>query len=110
MPIRAESAPDMKPPVYLDVDPRSLRLPWSRRNGADPVKLARQISLHGTDTQGMPPLFVYRASDGELVISDGVTRATRVAKLLPGTRIRVEVIGNFAAAGASMPTVGDKLP
>jgi hypothetical protein len=100
----------MKAPVYLDVDPRTLRLPWSRRDGADPVKLARQISLHGSSVQGMPPLFVYRASDGELVISDGVTRATRVAKLLPGTPIRVEVIGTFASAAASMPTVGDKLP
>jgi hypothetical protein len=100
----------MKAPVYLDVDPLTLRLPWSRRDGADPVKLARQISLHGTSIQGMPPPFVYRATDGELVIGDGVTRATRVAKLLPGTPIRVEVIGDLAVAGASMPTVGDKLP
>jgi hypothetical protein len=96
--------------VYLDVDPRTLRLPWSRRDGADPGKLARQISRHGNDTRGLPPLFVYRASDGELVISDGVTRATRVAKLLPGTPVRVEVIGDFAAPGASLPTVGDRLP
>jgi len=100
----------MKPPVYLDVDPRTLRLPWSRRDGADPGKLARQISRHGNSTQGMPPLFVYRATDGELVISDGVTRATRVARLLPGTPIRVEVIGDLGAPGASMPTVGDRLP
>jgi hypothetical protein len=100
----------MKPPVYLDVDPRTLRLPWSRRSGADPGKLARQISRYGKSTQGMPPLFVYRATDGELVISDGVTRATRVAKLLPGTPIRVEVIGDLAAPGAGMPTVGDRLP
>src|SRR5438034_918825 len=100
----------MKAPVYCDVDPRTLRLPWSRRDGADPAKLARQISLHGTSTHGMPPPFVYRASDGELVISDGVTRATRVAKLLPGTRVRVEVTGDLNVPGATMPTVGDKLP
>jgi hypothetical protein len=100
----------MKPPVYLDIDPRTLRLPWSRRDGADPEKLARQISRHGSSTQGMPPPFVYRATDGELVLSDGVTRATRVAKLLPGTLIRVEVIGDLAAPGAGMPTVGDRLP
>jgi hypothetical protein len=97
----------MKPPVYLEVDPRTLRLPWSRRDGADPGKLARQLSRYGGSTQGMPPPFVYRATDGELVISDG---ATRVAKLLPGTRIRVEVIGDLATPGASMPTVGDRLP
>jgi hypothetical protein len=100
----------MKPPVYLDVDPRTLRLPWSRRDGADPGKLARQISRHGNSLQGMPPAFVYRATDGELVISDGVTRATRVAKLLPGTPIRVEVIGDLAAPGTGIPTVGDRLP
>ena len=58
----------------------------------------------------MPPLFVYGATDGEPVLGDGVTRATRAAKLLPGTPIRVEVIGDLAAPGAGMPTVGDKLP
>ncbi len=36
----------MTAPVYLDVDPRTLRLPWSRRDGADPAKLARQINLY----------------------------------------------------------------
>ncbi len=96
--------------MYVEVDPRTLRLPWSRRDGADPGKLARQISRHGRSVQGMPLPFVYRAADGELVISDGVTRATRVAKLLPGTRIRVEVIGDLAAPASGMPTVGDRLP
>jgi hypothetical protein len=100
----------MKPPVYVDVDPRTLRLPWSWRDGADPIKLTRQISRHGVSIQGMPPLLVYRATDGELVLSDGVTRATRVAKWLPGTPIRVEVIGNLSVPGATMPTVGDRLP
>jgi len=71
----------MKPTEYVDVDPCVLRLPWSRRDGADPIKLTRQISRHGTSTQGMLPPFVYRATDGELVLSDGVTRATRVAEL-----------------------------
>ena len=100
----------MKPRVYLDVDPRTLRLPWSRRDGADPAKLARQISQYGTSTRGMPPIFVYRASDDELVISDGVTRATRVARLLPGQRVRVEVVGRLRVPGSTMPTVGDRLP
>src|SRR5438874_1594446 len=100
----------MKPPVILDVDPRSLRLPWSRRDGADPAKLARQISRHGKSMQGMTTVLVYRTLDGELRISDGVTRATRIAKLLPGTLIRVEVIGNVRVLGSRMLTVGDKLP
>src|SRR5437773_1068219 len=98
----------IKPPVYVDVDPRTLRLPWCRRDGADPAKLARQISRYGKSTKGMPPPFLYRATDGELVLSDGVTRATRAAKLLPGIPIRVEVIGDLAAPGQTMPTVGDR--
>jgi hypothetical protein len=96
--------------MYVDVDPGTLRLPWSRRDGADPAKLARQISTYGTSTIGMPPLFAYRGTDGVLVLSDGVTRATRVAKLLPGTKVRVEVIGTLRVWGKNMPTVGDKLP
>jgi hypothetical protein len=100
----------MKPPEFVEVDPATLRLPWSRRDGADPIKLTRQISRHGASIQGLPPPFVYRAKDGELVLSDGVTRATRVAKLLPGVNIRVEVIGSLGVPGSTMPTVKDRLP
>jgi hypothetical protein len=82
----------------------------SRGDGADPIKLTRQIAKHGASVQGMPCPFVYRGTDGELVLSDDVTRATRVAKLLPGTKIRVEVIGKLGVPGANMPTVGDRLP
>jgi hypothetical protein len=97
-------------PEFLDVDPRSLRLPPSRTGGADPWKLQRQIARHGKSTVGMPRLFVFRASDGELVIYDGVTRATRVAELLPGQTVPVEVIGDLPDRGAAYPTVGDRLP
>jgi hypothetical protein len=69
-----------------------LRLPPTRHDGADPAKLKRQIAKHGNATDGMPPIEVSRGADGELSINHGVTRATRVAKLLPGTRVRVEVI------------------
>jgi hypothetical protein len=58
----------------------------------------------------MPRLFVFRALDGELIIYDGVTRATRIAKLLPGVTVEVEVIGTLASLGSWLPTVGDKLP
>jgi hypothetical protein len=40
----------MNPRVFLDVDPRTLRLPTSRRSGADPYKLQRQIAQFGTRT------------------------------------------------------------
>jgi hypothetical protein len=95
---------------FLDVDPRSLRLPPSGLAGADPVKLQRQIARHGRSTAGMPRLVVYRGSDGELIIYDGITRATRVAKLLPGQTVPAEVIGILRSPGARFPTVGERLP
>jgi hypothetical protein len=51
-----------------EVDPRELRPATSRRDGADPIKLHRQIARFGASTDGMPPLIVYEASDGVLVI------------------------------------------
>ncbi len=93
---------------FRDVDPRELRPPHSRPE-ADPAKLHRQIARYGTSTVGMPTLVVYEASDGVLVIYNGVTRATRVAKLSPGTLVRVEVIGRLRRACGSDATIGDTL-
>ena len=100
----------MSPRVFLDVDPRTLHLPPSRISGSDPVTLQRQIARHGKTTAGMPRLIVFRASDGGFVIYDGVTRATRIAKLLPGQTAPIDVIGDLPSPGANFPTIGDKLP
>jgi hypothetical protein len=100
----------MNPRLFLDVDPRILRLPTSRPAGADPVKLHRQIARQGKSSQGMPPIEVYRGADGELVIYNGVTRATRLAKLLPGQTVSVEVIDDLTTPVGQLPTVGDRLP
>lgn len=100
----------MNPRVFLDVDPRTLRLPGSRRLGADPVKLHQQIAQFGASVQGMPPLEVSRGTDGELVINNGVTRAARVAKLLPGVAVRVEVIDDLPIPVGLFPSVGDLIP
>lgn len=97
-------------PDFRDVDPRELRVPPSRREGADPAKLARQISLFGRSDAGMPPPWVYEGSDGVLMLYNGVTRATRIARLNPGANIRVEVIGKLPRAFASEPKIGDFLP
>jgi hypothetical protein len=77
---------------FIDVDPGELYLPPSRPQGADPGKLVRQISKHGSSLDGMPPLQVVRGKDGHLRINDGVTRATRAAKVRPGTLVPAEVI------------------
>jgi len=101
--------PGMKPREFLQVDPASLHLPGSRIDGADPMKLQRQVAKHGMSTEGMPPLDVERGSDGELVIYDGVTRAARLSKYLPGTPITVEVTGELTRPVGGLPKVGDKL-
>ncbi len=96
-------------PLFRDVDPRELRVPSSHFS-ADPFKLHRQIGQFGASKAGMPPLWVYEGSDGVLVISNGVTRATRIAKLAPGTLVRVEVIGKLPRAGGPLPKIGDLVP
>jgi len=98
------------PPYFLDVDPRELRVPSSRRAGADPVKLQRQVARFGGSVAGMPPLIAYEGTDGVLVVYNGVTRATRIAKYAPGTLVRVEVIGRLRRAFGSDPKIGDLLP
>ena len=95
---------------FRDVDPRELRVPPSRPQGADPAKLQRQIARFGRSAAGMPPPWVYEASDGVLVVYNGVTRATRIAKLSPGTLIQVEVIGKLRRAAAGDPKIGEVLP
>src|SRR5438874_10515516 len=96
--------------TYLDVDPASLRLPVERMGGADPAKLQRQIARFGRSLAGMPPVLVYRGSDGELMLSDGVTRATRAAKLCPGAVIPAELLGSLPYPVGHLPTVQEKLP
>lgn len=97
-------------PRFVDVDPRTLHLPTTMWAGASPRKFARQLSLHGLSTDGMDPPHVHEDPDGRLMLMDGVTRATRVAKFLPGQLLRVEVIGSEPRSVAHFPTVGDRLP
>lgn len=67
------------------------------------------MAQFGASTAGMPPLWVYEAADGVLVVYNGVTRATRLAKLAPGTLVRVEVIGRLRRGYAGNPKIGDRL-
>src|SRR5438128_1518062 len=98
------------PARFLDVDPRELRVQSSRAGGADLFKLHRQIARFGASSAGMPLIWVSEGSDGILVIGNGVTRATRIAKLAPGTSVRVEVIGKVPRACGQLPKIGDLLP
>lgn len=91
-----------------DIDPRQLRLPSGR--GADPYKLQTQVAHFGSSAVGMPAPWVYEAADGVLVLDNGITRATRIAELAPGTTIRVEVIGRLRRPYAGALKVGDFPP
>jgi hypothetical protein len=96
---------------FIEVDPAELHMPPGRSQGADPGKLARQIAQHGQSIDGMPPLQVVRGKDGRLRINDGVTRATRVAKLLPGQTVPAEVIQDLPNLDvARCPKIKDVLP
>jgi hypothetical protein len=56
-------------------------------------------------------LHVVRGKDGHLRINDGVTRATRAAKLRPGETAPVEVIQDIPALDVTkMPKIKDVLP
>lgn len=94
---------------FLHVDPAQLHLPGSRIDGADPLKLQRQLAKYGISMTDMPPIEVSRGSDGELVINDGVTRATRIAKYVPGQQVIIEVFANLRGPVGGLPTVGEKL-
>ncbi len=57
----------------------------------------------------MPPIFVYEDADGVLEISDGVTRAARIAKLALATTVPIMVIGRYRRSRANSPCVRDRL-
>src|SRR5438445_12442352 len=98
-------------PQFVDVDPGELHLPLSRPQGADPGKLARQIAQHGNSLDGMPPLQLVRGKNGALRINDGVTRATRAAKLRPGETVPAEIIQDLPNLDVTrMPKIKDVLP
>ena len=99
----------MNPQLFVEIDPRSLHLPTTRLSGVNPYKLQKQIARFGTSLIGMPCPEVYRGSDGEFVIYNGVTRATRVAKLLPGRLITVEIVDDLPKPVGHLPTIGSTL-
>jgi hypothetical protein len=97
---------------FILVDPAGLYLPPGvRSRGADPAKLARQIAQYGSSLVGMPPVELVRGRNGHLRINDGVTRATRAAKLRPGELIPAEVIDTLPNLDVTrMPRVEETLP
>jgi len=97
--------------ILIQVDPVHLYLPGSRLGGADPIKFTRELSQFGISIHGIPPLLLVRGKGGAFQIFDGVTRATRVAKFLPGQTIPAIIIDDDPNLDLSrFPKVGDRLP
>ena len=92
-----------------EVDPGELRLPPSRASGVDPWKLHQHIRQFGSSKSGMPPILVYEDPDGIFEISDGVTRATRIAKRAAGQSVPIVVIGTYRRSRAGSPRVKDRI-
>jgi hypothetical protein len=44
------------------------------------------------------------------MLFNGVTRATRIAKLAPGTMFQVEIVGSINSPVGQFPTIGGLLP
>jgi hypothetical protein len=97
-------------PRLETVDPRTLRVSSGYLTGANPFKLARQIAKYGSSIVGMRRPWVEEDEEGLLAILDGMTRATRVAKLLPGTLVQVEVTEPALGSLRNRPTIADTLP
>ena len=100
----------MSEPEIIEVDPLELHLPATREEGAVRSKLDRQFKLHSRSVKGMPPIQVSRTVDRRFVINDGVTRATRVARHCPGTKVPVEVIDDLPQESSEFPTIAERLP
>ena len=58
----------------------------------------------------MPTPWTYRGTEGFLMLYNGVTRATPIARLAPGTLIRVEIVGTLRKPVGHLPKLGDLLP
>lgn len=99
------------PREVLQIDPRTLHLPSEREDGVDLFKLGLQYARHGDRFDGMPALEVARDGNGNLMIQNGVTRATRAAEVDPGRLIAVEVMEENPNLDFShLPTVGERMP
>jgi hypothetical protein len=67
--------------------------------------------MNGSSLDGMPPIQVVRGKDGHMRINDGVTRATRAAKLRPGVLVPAELIQDLPRLDVTRtPKVEDVLP
>lgn len=83
--------------------------PLAHKGRTQPSSNARSLGSVGRQP-GCPRPGSTRLRTGYSWCYNGVTRATRIAKLAPGSLIRVEVVGKLRRACAGYPKIGDVLP
>ncbi len=74
------------------VQPGLLRVSPMRPEGADPMKLQDQFNEFGFSAEDMPPIEVTLGMGGEMMINNGMTRATRCCMINSEQRVPVKVI------------------
>lgn len=72
--------------------PGGLHCPPERSDGADPMKLQDQFNEFGFAVTDMPPIEVTLGMDGEMMINNGMTRATRCCIVNSEQTVAVEII------------------
>lgn len=77
---------------FRQIDPGVLHLPPGRQDGAVPERYRQQVRDYGGDIVGMLPIEVTEGKNGEFMINNGVTRATRIHTLAPGYLVPIEVM------------------
>ena len=91
------------------VNPANLKLPPTRPDGADPFKLANMMRQFGNSVQGMPPIQVTLGANNQMMINDGVTRAT-LAAMNGVNQIPATIIENNPSLNLNnLPTIGQVL-
>lgn len=98
----------LSPRPVIAIDPRKLLVPSNM--GADPYKLQKQIAKYGNSIVGMPLLVGYETLDGFILLFDGITRATRVAKLLPGRAVQVQIAGKMKVMSTKYHCIEETIP
>ena len=72
--------------------PGPLRVSSMRPDGADGMKLQDQFNEFGFSAVDMPPIEVTLGMGGEMIINNGMTRATRCYMINPDQVVKIEVI------------------
>lgn len=95
---------------FRSVLPGLLRVSPMRPEGADAMKLQDQFNEFGFSASDMPPIEVTLGMGGEMMINNGMTRATRCCMIDSEQPVKIEVIDVRPEWDLShLPTIAETL-